>query len=69
MNSADNSADCATRPNLATNLVESVWIHGPKQISDSTDSQDGFLLVSPEQDKEVRRRSVPLTQVSVQELA
>ena len=54
VNSADNPANCATRPNLAANLIESVWIHGSNRISDLPDSQDSFPLVSPEQDKEVR---------------
>ena len=55
MNTADNPADCATRPSQATSLIESTWIHGSNQIpiGNITDSQDSFPLVSPEEDKEL----------------
>ena len=55
VNTADNPADCATRPSQATSLIESTWIHGSNQIpiGNITDSHDSFPLVSPEEDKEL----------------
>ena len=53
VNTADNPADCATRPDQVSNLMGSMWIHGPSHIQ-SKDQTKSFSLVDPDEDREIR---------------
>ena len=55
INTADNPADCATRPGQVTNLMDSKWIHGPSNIQvHDKDQIKSFSLIDPDEDKEIR---------------
>ena len=55
INTADNPADCATRPGQVTNLMDSKWIHGPSNIQVyDKDQIKSFSLIDLDEDKEIR---------------
>ena len=52
----ENPADQGTRTLHSTHMGDSMWLQGPKFLTQPEDDQedDLFLLINPEQDKEVR---------------